>query len=165
MALETIPIQSIWRLFRWLPGFLLRQYFTQEKLAQLIYLDLRPRHNSATVDLGESASFSLYLLAINLSPFSVELDRAGFRCWIGGAPLDAAILKKQLISPGEIACLYISGTIPDGLANQIAKNLDNAAGLDGNIEFNCSVRPFSKTVGLLDGICPKIYNAHLRRNT
>lgn len=164
MALETIPIHGIWRLLRWLPGFLLRRYFTQAKLAQLIYVDLRPRHNSAVVDLGESASFSLYLLAINISPFPVELDRASFRVWLGGVTMDAFILTKQVIAPGEIAPLCISGPIPDGPAKQMAKHPDNPIALDGNIEFNCSVHSFAKTVGLLEGINPKIYNAHVRKD-
>lgn len=165
MALETIPIiRGVWRLLRWLPGFLLRWYFTQEKLAQLIYVDLRPRHSSAVVDLGESTSFSLYLMAINLSPFPVELDRASFRFWLGGSTMDASILKKQVIAPGEIVSLYISGTIPEGPANQFAKHPDNPVALDGNIEFNCNVRPFAKTVGHLDGINPIIHNAHVRRD-
>lgn len=165
MTLETIPIiKGIWRLLRWLPGFLLRWYFTKEKLAQLIYVDLRPRHSSAVVDLGESASFSLYLMAINFSPFPVELDRASFQLWLGGSTMDASILKKQVIAPGEIASLYIRGTIPDGAAKQFAKHPSNPVALEGNIEFNCNVRPFAKTVGHLDGINPIINNAHLRRD-
>jgi hypothetical protein len=163
MAIENIPIQGIWRLLRWLPGFLLRRYFTRERLAQLIYVDVRPRHDSAVVDLGQTASFTLYLQTINLSPFSVELDRASFRFWFGGATLDASILKKQIISPGEIATLYLSGAIPDGHANQMARlHKGNPVALDGNIEFNCTVRSFAKTVGHLDGINPKVYNAHAR---
>jgi hypothetical protein len=149
---------------RWLPGFLLRWYFTQEKLAQFIYIDLRPRHNSAVVDLGESASFSLYLMAINLSPFPVELDRASFRFWLGASTMDTSILKKQVIAPGEIASLYISGTIPEGAAKQFARHPDNPIALDGNIEFNCNVHSFAKTVGHLDGINPVIHNAHVRRD-
>ncbi|MDK9690524.1 MULTISPECIES: hypothetical protein [Azospira] len=164
MALETIPIQGIWRLLRWLPGFLLRRYFTKEKLSQLIYVDLRPRHSSVVVDLGESASFSLWLMAINLSPFPVELDRAGFRFWLGGSTIDASILKKQVIAPGEVASLYISGAIPEGPANQFARHSGNPVALDGNIEFNCNVRSFAKTVGHLDGINPIIHNAHVRRD-
>jgi len=164
MALETIPIQGVWRLLLWLPGFLLRRCFTQEKLAQLIYVDLRPRHNSAVVDLGESASFSLCLLAINLSPFPVELDRASFRFWLAGSTMDALILKKQIIAPGEITSLYMRGTIPDGAAKQAAKHPDSPIALDGNIEFNCNVRSFAKNVGCLDGINPIIHNAHVRRD-
>lgn len=163
MAIETLPIQGVWRLLRWLPGFLLQWYFTRERLAQLIYIDVRPRHDSVVVDLGPTASFTLYLQAINLSPFSVELDRANFRFWFGGATLNAWILKKQTIAPGEITTLYICETIPDGHANQMARlQKDNPAALDGNIEFNCKVRSFAKTVGHLDGINPRVHNAHVR---
>lgn len=163
MAIEIIPIQGVLGLLRLLPGILLRIYFTRERLAQLIYVDVRPRHDSAVVDLGQTASFTLYLQAINLSPFSVELDRASFSFRFGGAPLGASILKKQIIAPGEIATLYISATIPDGYACQMAAlDKDNPATLDGNIEFNCKVQTFAKTVGRLDGINPKVCNARVR---
>lgn len=163
MAIETIPIQGLWGLLRRLPGFLLRWHFTPEKLAQLIYVDIRPRHDSAVVDLGQVASFTLYIQAINLSPFSVELDRANFRFWYGGATLNASILKKKVIAPGEIASLYVHEAISDGHANQMARSRkDNPVALDGNIEFNCKVRSFAKTVGYLDGLNPKVYNAQAR---
>ena len=163
MAIESIPIQSIWSVLRRLPAFLLRRYFTSVKLAGLIYIDVRPRHDSAVVDLGQIASFTLYLQAINLSPFSVELDRASFRFWYGGVTLNASILNKQCIGPGEIASLYLHEAIPHGHANQMAKAADNnPVALDGNIEFNSKVRSFAKRVSHLDGINPKVYNAHVR---
>ncbi len=164
MALETtIPIQGLWRILRWLPGLFLGWYFPPAKLAQLIYVDMRPRNDSAVVDLGECASFNLNLQAINLSPFPIELDRASFRFWCGGVILNASILKRQLIAPGEIATLYVHEVIPDGHANQMAKMLQsNPVALDGNIEFNCKVRSFAKTVGHLDGINLKVYNAQSR---
>lgn len=163
MAIETIPIQSIWSVLRRLPALLLRRYFTPEKLAGLIYVDIRPRHDSAVVDLGQAASFTLYLQAINLSPFPIGLDRASFRFWYGGVTLNASILNKQVIGPGEIASLYLHEAIPDGHANQMARAPENnPVALDGNIEFNCKVRSFAKRVGHLDGINPKVYNAHVR---
>lgn len=165
MAIENIPIQTVWRLLSWLPKFFLRRYFTREKFAQLIYVDIRPRNNSVTVDLGQTASFSLYLQTINLSPFIVELDRASFRFGLGNATINTSILKKRSIAPGEIAVLYLSETIPDGIADQMAKHIDNPISLDGNIEFNCDVRSFAKTVGLLDGINPKFYNSNIRVTT
>ena len=78
--------------------------------------------------------------------------------------MDASILKKQTIAPGEMASLYIRGPIPDGAAKQMAKHPDNPIALSGNIEFNCNVRPFAKNVGHLDGINPIIHNAHDRRD-
>jgi hypothetical protein len=164
MAIEsTIPIQGLWRIIRWLPGFLLRWYFTKEKMARLIYVDIAPRHDSAVVDLSQTASFTLNLQAINLSPFSVELDRANFSFWCGGTILNASILKKKVIAPGEITTLYIREAIADGYADRIAKApTNNPVALDGNIEFNCKVTLFAKTVGHLDGINMKVCNAHIR---
>jgi len=169
MAIEIIPIQGLWKILRWLPGFLLRWYFTPEKLAQLIYIDMRPRHDSAVMDLGQSASFRLCLQAINLSPFPVELDRANFRFWCVGATMNASILKKKAIAPGEIVELYIEEAIQDGHANHMATlikanpyALDTQVAIDGNIEFNCKVRSFAKTVGHLDGINLKVINGHVR---
>ena len=165
MVIETIPIQGVWRFLRWLPGYLVRWYYTREKLAKLIYVDVRPRHDSVVVNLGQAASFTLYLQAINLSPFAVELDRANFRFWFGGATLNASLLKKQVISPGEITTLYISETIPDGHADQMARlHHGNPISLDGNIEFNSKVHNFAKSIGHLDGINAKVYNANARAN-
>lgn len=166
MPLDTIPIQGLWSILRRLPGFLLQWYFTPQKLAGLIYVDIQPRHDSAVVDLGQAASFSLYLQVINLSPFPVELDRASFRFSYGGVTLSASILKKQFFGPGEIASLSIHEAIPDGYANQMAKSApNNPVVLNGNIEFNCKVRAFAKTIGHLDGINPKVYNARGRTDT
>ncbi len=163
MAIETIPIPGIWSVLRKLPAWVLHWYFTPEKLAGLIYVDIRPRHDSVVVDLGQGASFTLYIQAINLSPFSIELDRASFRFWYGGASLNASILNKQVIAPGEIASLYVHEVIPDGHASQMAKSGEgNPVGLDGNIEFNCKVRSFAKRIGYLDGINPRVFNAKFR---
>jgi len=166
MGIDVIPIQGLWKLLRWLPGFFFRLYFTPKKLADLIYIDIRPRHDSATVNLGQSASFTLYLQAINLSPFSVELDRASFQFWCGGTILKASILNKQQIAPGEIANLYVHESIPDGYANQIAKQIDgNQIALDGNIEFNCKICSFAKNIGSLNGINARFLNLTFRVNT
>jgi hypothetical protein len=163
MPIETIPIQSIWSVLRRLPALLLRRYFTPEKLAGLIYIDIQPRHDSAVVDLGKVASFSLYLQAINLSPFPVELDRGSFRFWYRGVTLNASILNKQVIGPGEIASLYLHEAIPDGHANQMARaSANNPVALEGNIEFNCKVRSFAKRIGHLDGINAKVHSADVR---
>lgn len=158
-ALEAIPVKTLWPFIKWLPRALLRHFFPEERLSGLIYIDLRPRHEAATVDLGPSANYTLWLQLINLSPFEVELDRAGFRLWAGGTILKSSILKKQRIRPGEITTLHVYDTIPDGHAGQIAENIEhNYFALEGDIEFTCSVRPFAKSMGHLDGIRPRIIN-------
>lgn len=162
MTVEWIPIKQLWAFLAWLPKFLLRRKFTPETLAGLIYVDLRPRHDPATLDLGQSASFELWLQVINLSPFEVELDRAEFRLWCGPI-LSAAILKRQKIAPGEITSLRVHGPITDGQANEIAKAIaNNSVGLEGHMDFNCTLHPFAKNIGHLEGVKPRLLNANAR---
>ncbi len=159
--IELIPIQGLLRsLLSKLPKLLLRRHFTSEKLSGLVYVDIRPRHESATLNLSQGASFTLWIQVINLSPFEIELDRANFIFWCGGAKLKTSILKKRIIVLGEIVSLDIEDAIPDGYAQQIAKSSENRMALEGNIEFNCKVRSFAKNIGHLDGINARILNAN-----
>lgn len=168
MVFHGIPIGSIWTAIRWLPPAILRRFFPKNRMAELQHIDLRPRHEPVTVDLGESPTFSLWLDAINLSPFEVELDRAEFEFWYGSSPLKATILKKQAIAPGEIAQFRLSGSIPDGAANQITRNYSANAGsldgmLSGHINFNCSLHAFPKEIRSLSGIRPHVMNHNSRQ--
>jgi hypothetical protein len=167
MDFYGIPVGSIWTAVRWLPAFILRMYFPRERLAALQYVDLMPRHESAMVNLGESASFEIWLNLINLSPFEVEPDRTEFEFSYAGAGLKATVLRKQKFAPGEIATFQISNPIPDGLANQIVRNrmvnhpnLDGA--LSGHIEFNCKLHAFPRQVHHLSGIRPRVINENFR---
>jgi len=161
--MENIPIQSIWAVLRWLPGAILRRYFTKERLARLIYVDLQPRYESVVIDLGATPNYQIWLQIINLSPFAVELDRASFTFHCVNSTLSSSILEKTVIEPGQISQLFIRGVIPDSHASHIATYYDNDHfSLEGNIEFNCSVTGFAKKIGRLDGIRPKFFGIQLR---
>ncbi|WP_143707343.1 hypothetical protein [Uliginosibacterium sp. TH139] len=166
MPIEHIAIQGLWPLLRKIPsavGFLARGYFTRERLASLVYVDLFPRHESARVDLAEVATFQFCLQAINLSPFELELDRARFQLSCGGVQLEGAILNKERIASGASTNLFFSGAIQDGQANQIWKfREENSVSLSGNIEFNCVARQFSKRIMHLDGVKLSVINGQHR---
>jgi hypothetical protein len=166
MAFDLVAVKGLWPLVSrvpWLVAVAGRWYFTSERLAALVYVDVFPRNESARVDLGGVASFQLHLQLMNLTPFELELDRANFHFWCGGVRLDGQVLEKRKISPGASESLFLSGSIPDGAANQIAALFrGNQASLDGNIEFNCSVRSFAKRVGSLSGIQTLFVNEHAR---
>jgi hypothetical protein len=164
MEIHGIPIKSLWTLIAWLPGAMLRRYFPKSRLANLIYVDLRPRHDPATVNLGEVASFDIWLHVINLSPFEVELDRGCFRLWYGGTNVSISIMKRQIIVPGQTLALHLSDILPGGMANQISKTYQtNDAAIDGYIEFNCKLHAFCKEIPHLDGIKPRVLNANFRQ--
>lgn len=166
MAFDLVTVKGLWPILSrvpWLVAWVGRWYFTPERLAALVYMDIFPRHESARVDLGGVASFQLHLQLMNLTPFELELDRANFHFWCGGVRLDAHILEKRKISAGVSENLFLSGSIPDGAANQIAAVFrGNQVSLEGNIEFNCSVRSFAKRINSLSGIQTLFMNEHLR---
>jgi len=164
MPMELSAISGLWPLVKRLPSFMLRWYFTKERLAEFVYLDLYPRNESAVVNLGSDASFRLHLQLINLSPFRLELDRANFRFSCGSVVLKAAVLERRSFAAGEIASIFLEESMSDGQANQVASHfVNNPVGLDGNIEFNCEIHPFQKPIRQLTGIQAKLVNANFRQ--
>ena len=128
-------------------------YFTPKRLASLVYVDLQPRNESARVDLGNLATFQIYLHIINLSPFQIELDRANFEFWCAGVELRTNLLKKEVFKSGQSVGIPIRGDISAGQAKAIALHFDqNRSHLTGNIEFNCRIRSFAKELGHLSGV-------------
>jgi hypothetical protein len=163
MEFHGIPIGSVWRFLKWTPGVVLRKVFPKERLSALQYVDLIPRGDSFTVNLGECASFEAWLNIINLSPFMVEFDRAEFTFWFGGISLKTTRSKKEMIQPGQTLRFPISEVIPDGMANQIKRNChandgNQKASISGFIEFNCQLHSFCRNVHDLSDIRPRIVN-------
>lgn len=161
---ESVPIYGIFRsLIRWLPPFFLRRYYSSDRLGKLIYLDLQPRHEAALINLGEAAQLRIALHLINLSPFSVQVDRGSFRFVYAGATVKLSYLNRVQVEPGATVALYLEEAVSDGHANQIARNWEgNQAWLEGSVEFNCGVRSFAKDIGNLSGIRVVVINAVTR---
>lgn len=168
MDIHGIPIKSIWSFLRWLPVAILRKVFPKERLAQLQYVDVIPRHDSVVIDLSEAATFRIVLQIINLSPFEIELDRAEFSFYLAGTELKSTVLYKQPFEPGVPQHLTISGSISDGHANRIGRTLanqfDSSAAMQGWIAFNCSLHSFVRQVVHLDGVRSHIVNLEWRKN-
>lgn len=162
MAFEVATIKGLWPVIRrvpWLAAILCRRYFSKERLAGLVYVDLFPRHESARVDLGQAANFQLHVQIINLSPFMLELDRADFQFWIAGVKLEANILRKQDIPSGQSANLFLSGSPTEQQVKTISRmRKGNPVALEGNIEFNCTMRSFARRVQRLEGVQVVVVN-------
>jgi hypothetical protein len=164
--MEVFPVASelLKSLVAWLPPFFLRWYYSPARLAQLVYVDLMPRNESALLNLGSAATFRLAMQVINLSPFSIELDRAVIRLNCGTSPLEASNLERRTIRPGEVTSVYFQNIIADGHADQIVQySPDNAGGLDGVFEFNSRLHQFTRQVPHLSGIQFKRVNDHMRK--
>ena len=162
--MEGLSISSVWKVLNWLPPIILKRIFTKKRMGDLVLVDVRPRYDYATVNLGKVASFDLWLQMINLSPFNIELDRAELKFWCGGIIQKSSILKKYSLNSGQTLELYFSENISDDQATQIAQNLDNhQAAIELEIEFNCKLHNFSKSTGHLEGVRPRFINQDYRK--
>lgn len=161
--MELLSITEIWKYFKWLPKFILRRLFTKKRLADLVIIDVMPRHQSVRVNLGEVALFDLRFQVINMTPFQIELDRAEIEFNCAGTRLKSQYIKKVEYQPGAIASLYIEGDIEPGKANQIAKQLNNnRSSISLHCEFNCPLHNFQKVQYNLEGVTPEFINANFR---
>lgn len=163
--LEQFPIYEYFgKLAAWLPNALLRWRYSEQRLADLIYIDLQPRGDSAAVDLAGVATANVTIQLINLSPFAVELDRAAFVFNVAGVPVNMAILNRLQLPSGVVTSAYLRAQVSDGQADHIANiGAETRAWLDGTIDFNCAVRPFQKRLASLQDIHPRLVNLQLRK--
>ena len=161
--MELLSITEIWKYLKWLPGFILRRMFTKQRLADLVIIDVRPRHQSVRANLGDVASYDIYFQIINMSPFPIELDRAEIEYYCAGTQLKAQHIKKVSYAPGEIATLYISDEINEAKANQIARHFNkNDSRINLHLEFNCKLHDFTISQRSLEGVNTEFINSNWR---
>lgn len=165
MVAESIPIYSLAKgLIRYVPSFLLKRHFTAERLANLVYFDLAPRGETAHINVGQAASANLYIQVINLAPLPIEFDRAQLDMDFCGGRINFVHLSRHRLESGSISEIALHSTVTDGSAAAIVNSTESSprAWLHGTVEFNCSLRNFSKRIGLSD-IRPVVINANARR--
>lgn len=153
----TIPISSIWSFLSWLPKFVLRKKFPESRMAKLIYADLRPRHQPVTINCGQDSYLMIWLQLINLTPFSVTLDRANlrFQC---GQTWNTPYLERIQIKSGASATVLIRQDIQVDPATSLKQQISNGTCcLNGSLQFDCKLHSFTKPL-TLDGIIPHFMN-------
>ncbi len=151
--MEISSISEIWKYLKWLPGFVLRRIFSKARLADLILIDVKARHEAVSADLGDIASYSIYFQVINMSPFEVELNGAEIEFMCAGTIVSKQYIKKTIFKSGEVGSLYIKGEIEGPKAKQIARHYkENRSSISIHCDFNCSLHNFPKVSNNLDGV-------------
>jgi hypothetical protein len=161
--IESIGFQSLWALVRYLPSFLIGWYFTKERLASLVHIDLRPRHDPVTLELHPNGVARIYLQVINLCPVPLQLEAADFRLTYSGAQVKFIVIAKRDFGVGSIESLVLQEGISEPAADSIGRSPDNPVTLEGHVEFSSPIRSFAKTVGALEGIRPRLVNLAQRQ--
>lgn len=144
--MELTSIVQIWKLLKWLPKIVLRRIFTKRRLADLVYIDVKPRGESVRVNINETPSYDIWFQIINLTPFEIELDRAELDLNFSGIGIKNKHVKKCIINSGEIYIFHISDYIDSGrcdVLNRMAKT-SNESSIGMYCFFNCSLHSFEK---------------------
>ncbi|MDD9974850.1 MAG: hypothetical protein OXU27_12635 [Candidatus Poribacteria bacterium] len=163
--MELLTRLDIWRLLTWLPKWILRRKYSEQRIAALVAVDLRPRNYPATVNLCSTPTYDLWFQIINMSPFEVELDRAQIEFICAGTTLETSYIQRKKIKPGDISEIFVTGDIPEGKADAIAQRLDQTySSVSINMDFNCILHSFSKQCRNLEGVVARIINHGERVN-
>ena len=163
--MEILALLEIWRLLTWLPKWILKRIFSEQRMADLVIVDIRPRHERVTVNLNPTPTYELWFQAINISPFEVELDRVHIEFICAGTSLNMSYTQKTKFESGKISEFHVTGDIPEGKANAIARHLDrDYSSISMDMDFNCLLHSFSKQCRNLQGITPRFINHNLRAN-
>ncbi|MDB0510982.1 hypothetical protein LBW60_21675 [Ralstonia solanacearum] len=163
MDVHGVSVKAAVSAWRWFPGFLLRRKYSRERLAQDIYVEVRSRNDPLRIDLGESSVVTLWLEVRNQSIVDVELDRANCLLRIGNQIIGMIYLKRQQLAAGAAILIDLHRSLHAEQANQVARYITlNDVSLEGFMEFNCKLHPFTKNIGHLSGIRPTVINARHR---
>jgi len=153
--LEGISYGWAWKFVSWLPGFLLRRWWTREALAARIRIDVRPRHSPVQINGGpEITRADIWLEVQNNGYFPVELDRMTVVLTLAGSRVQFFNLDRLPIPADSRAELHVEGPIPPGLILHYARNIKNGdiVSLSVYAEFNSKIHNFAVRRQDLSGI-------------
>ena len=120
--MDNLSITAIWSFLTWLPNFILRRIFTKDRLSDLMLIDMRPRHDYCSVNLGETASYDLWIEFRNLSPFDVEIRRAVINVRSVRWRTEGDVGYIRVVSFSEKVAPGIDSAMED-IRGQLGKNL------------------------------------------
>ncbi len=157
--IAEVGFKGLWVVAKYLPAFLLRRYFTADRLAGLVYVDVMPRNDSVTLNLAAPATAAVNLQVINLAPVAIQLEQAEFRLTAGNVSTKFTVVRKQRFGVGEIAYIHCDQNLQDSQARAIAQQMsDLRITLDGHIEFSSAIRAFPREIRYLEGIRARFFN-------
>lgn len=134
-----------------LPKAFIRWYWTDERLAEKIVIDLRPRNDPIEIWLDQPR-FTAWLQTTNLSLFDVTLDRLELKLMLQQGSAKACYNEPIKIRNTSICSqLCIEGDMSETLANKLrdpANQKDVKGTLQGFALFKSGIRDFKVDVSL-----------------
>ena len=145
--METLIKTILDWIFHVAPAFLIRWYWTEDRLQRRVIIDVRPRGDAREFRGGEQPEVQIFLRVWNMAPFFIEVDRLKVDIWCSGCgevcqPLQD--IQKRKVPPAGFADILMRG----GQGVNIETLLERAgtwptANINIHAEIVSSVRNFS----------------------
>lgn len=161
--MESVLSSVAWRFLSWLPGLLLRRFFSKDWLASHIAIDIRPRHNPVEISQPDSPCVRIYLQVRNNTHFEVVIDRLVLKFVYGGELANVIHLKREIFKPNEDREVFLKGQIDESRIKSLSfhhNNNPDHCGLEILAECDSKISKFT-IEKYLEGIKPKVQNEHL----
>lgn len=160
---------ALWEVFRWLPGLLLRRFFSANWLAAHFEIDIRPRNSPVEIVYQPKSenSVRIYLSVRNETHFEVEVDRITLKFFYGAEMTDLTHLRRELLAPREKREIYLTAPIETTRAATLPfqyKHNSSHCELHVLAECNSKLHKF-RIETRLEGIRPAITNEDQLRRT
>jgi len=124
--------------------FILRWYYTSEKLAGMMRVTVNSEHDGLVVNCGELPDAKIWLEITNQSPFPIAIQTVSVDL-IWGARVGRFIsIARSEVNPYSFERLFVETTLTGEQVAYIRKNhSNNTPRLSVIIELQCRIRSFA----------------------
>jgi hypothetical protein len=141
---EGVALGGLWKLMGWLPGYLLRKFFSKEDLKSRIRIDLRNRPYALQLNGGDISEAAIWVEIRNAGYFTVELDRLTATLSIGHS-YDFYSLDRVTLIPDAAHEVCLRGPLTSGAIAlyKLNRNNSNICCIQLRAEFNSKIHNFA----------------------
>jgi hypothetical protein len=163
--MEGMLGNALWEVFRWLPGFVFRRFFTVEWLQENVEIDIRPRHSAVSVCQPCNPSVTVYLVVRNNTHFDIEVDRIALKFFYGSEMADILHLRREELQPRETREIYMTASIEQSRADTLPFQYQhNSSYCRLQVLAECTSKLHNfKIETSLEGIRPEFLNEDMLR--
>lgn len=101
----------IWRALsialNYVPGWMFRWYYTQQRLNSIIRIDVRPRGDQLSFWVDRNPHATLYLQIVNHSPFNLTLEHLKAEVWCDGRLGTMKYTERKAIGRNATAEVFV----------------------------------------------------------
>lgn len=124
-------------------GFVMKKYYTKQKLSSMVKVNISSEHSGITVNCSELPDARAWIEVTNLSPFHVTIHGIEAELYLSGRVARFVNLFNQEVPPSNQEQVFIQTDLNGRQADHIKRNMgvDNPR-LNIKMFLSCNLRKF-----------------------